>query len=601
MQIDIIDLDSLFDPKGAQETIVETTQPIQVNWDEILTEWSYRLPKGYPTVIDGKFTEYEEVKILNEILDERGLSTLPSQIVVNEVVTVNQLSSNPTDVKEAFVCLFADAELRSPGFFDLYRKCLDKNLSPSERKKTTDKVKSILNTTATSYGKNYGIAGYGKMAEFTAQALSNIKQYKADVIILNNGVGAADTVIAKFAGILKAGLVKRDEFFEAIRKHAVELINTNYQIKGYFPDNWCPGDIYFVLDQGKANKALQTKQLNIGANSLNNYFYGSSNTKAPILAVSLKMQKAQAGKGTTFIKNVVVDGVTPQDKAGKDVGNQQVIKFRDVKRRLNTYYFDKTDWKKNPATFAKVRQSVVQLSKFVNLPNAPLKTNEVKELTAYLTKNQSVIQKAVDTVSKRLEKTINTATTFQQAYTRFVNNLKAMKIEKVEGNSADFLKSIEAKNKQGKQGNQGKLDTAKLQEILSQKAATYDLASTLVEKWTEKTKKVSPAFAEYLTKVKNPFIAITLFAIAQHGLNPNFYKAVGQNNASTGTLSEFPSNSVVDEKKSISKLKVVDSPGQAGFYIEYLLTINNHTYRTTLTFRFSKDQIRVEVEELAEV
>ena len=92
-----------------------------------------------------------------------------------------------------------------------------------------------------------------------------------------------------------------------------------------------------------------------------------------------------------------------------------------------------------------------------------------------------------------------------------------------------------------------------------------------------------------------------MFAIAQHGLNPNFYKAIGTNNASVGTISEFPSNSTVDEKKSVQNLKVVDSSGQAGFYIEYFLNINNHTYKTTLVFRFSKDQIRIEVEELAAV
>jgi len=173
-----------------------------------------------------------------------------------------------------------------------------------------------------------------------------------------------------------------------------------------------------------------------------------------------------------------------------------------------------------------------------------------------------------------------------------------MRIDKVEGNSRDFVKQIELKNKQD---GGGKLDTNKIQALMTQKSATYDLASTLIEKWTEKTKKISPAFAAHLEQVKNPFIAITMFAIAQHGLNPDFYKAVGRNNGSTGAVSEFPSNSVVDEKKSIQQLKIVDSPGQAGFYVEYLLRINNHTYQTTLTFRFSKDQIRIEVEELKEV
>ena len=213
----------------------------------------------------------------------------------------------------------------------------------------------------------------------------------------------------------------------------------------------------------------------------------------------------------------------------------------------------------------------------------------------YLSKNNTTIQKAVQDVNNQLKDSVDTATIFRQAYTRFVNNLKALGIQKVEGESADFVNQIEARNRKD---NKGELDTAKLQGILSQKAATYDLASTLIEKWTEETKKISPAFADYLDKVKNPFVAITLFAIAQHGLNPNFYKAIGRNDGGTGTISEFPSNSVVDEKSSVNQLEIKDSAGQAGFYVEYYLNINTHTYRTTLTFRFSKDQIRVEVEEL---
>ena len=49
---------------------------MQINFDDILTEWSYRLPKGFPTVVDGKFTERNEVIILNEILEEKGLNSM---------------------------------------------------------------------------------------------------------------------------------------------------------------------------------------------------------------------------------------------------------------------------------------------------------------------------------------------------------------------------------------------------------------------------------------------------------------------------------------------------------------------------------------------
>ncbi len=461
--------------------------------------------------------------------------------------------------QEAMVCLFVDAILTDPSILETYRAGLNKKADPKEQKKTATTVKTLLSKVARVHGKNYGIAGYSKMGDFVAEALIDVKGRKSDIILINNGIGAADAIVSSFGTKIKPGMVRRDEAFNAIRKQAVDLINQNYGIKNYFPDNWCPGDVYLFLNN-KAFAAVNAKSLNIGKDSLNDYFYGSTNTKGSIIAVSLKMQLAQAGKATTFIKNVVVADVSTNDKQGKDAGTQQVIKFRDIKRRLEKYYF--TDvWKKEAGSFAKVKSALSGLAKMAGLQNVPLKPAQTKELQTYLNKNKALLKKTVDAFSSKLGKTVDTASTFQQAYTRFVKNLKDMNIEKVEGDSRSFLKKVEDKNKQD---NKGKLNTSKMQELLSQKAATYDLASVLIEKWTEKTRKISPAFEEHLKKVKNPFIAITMFAIAQHGLNPNFYKAIGTNNGSTGSISEFPSNSVVDEKKSIQQLKVIDSPGQAG-------------------------------------
>ena len=81
----IIDLDSLFENnKQHMQTVnegVEVTSEVgSVDFDEVLSEWSYRCPKGYPTVVDGVFTERAEVEILNQLLEERGLQTLPLPI-----------------------------------------------------------------------------------------------------------------------------------------------------------------------------------------------------------------------------------------------------------------------------------------------------------------------------------------------------------------------------------------------------------------------------------------------------------------------------------------------------------------------------------------
>lgn len=49
----------------------------KVNWDDIIAEWSYRLPKGFPTMKNGKFTVKSELKVLQEVLTENGIKEMP--------------------------------------------------------------------------------------------------------------------------------------------------------------------------------------------------------------------------------------------------------------------------------------------------------------------------------------------------------------------------------------------------------------------------------------------------------------------------------------------------------------------------------------------
>ena len=48
-----------------------------INWDDIIAEWSYRLPKGFPTMKNGKFTIKSELKVLQEVLAENGINEMP--------------------------------------------------------------------------------------------------------------------------------------------------------------------------------------------------------------------------------------------------------------------------------------------------------------------------------------------------------------------------------------------------------------------------------------------------------------------------------------------------------------------------------------------
>lgn len=92
-----IDLDNILNTKEEpKQEVVENIQPVVIDWDDILLEWSYRLPKGFPTVVDGKFVDREEIIILNEILEERELPLLITP------QTTNHLNEASTKVATAF-------------------------------------------------------------------------------------------------------------------------------------------------------------------------------------------------------------------------------------------------------------------------------------------------------------------------------------------------------------------------------------------------------------------------------------------------------------------------------------------------------------------
>jgi hypothetical protein len=59
------------------DNISEAIESVSVDWDELLEDVCYKLPNGYPTIVDGKFTEADEITIINEALEERGLQSLP--------------------------------------------------------------------------------------------------------------------------------------------------------------------------------------------------------------------------------------------------------------------------------------------------------------------------------------------------------------------------------------------------------------------------------------------------------------------------------------------------------------------------------------------
>lgn len=79
--------------------------------DDILLEWSYRLPKGYPTVVDGQFTSEAELNILKEVLRENNVADVPSifQRIANQPITLTEAEEGYN--KEDLINLIKSAQL----------------------------------------------------------------------------------------------------------------------------------------------------------------------------------------------------------------------------------------------------------------------------------------------------------------------------------------------------------------------------------------------------------------------------------------------------------------------------------------------------------
>jgi len=128
----IIDLDSHFKtikPSKIATEIKTYSKPLNVDYDEILSEWCYRLPKGYPTMVDGKFSSKKELKLLQEILKENGITEMPD---FNNVAPIKMQS--PTPIREE-----EDVQITASDLVKLLGNP-DSNFS----QKTLDRVASLL-------------------------------------------------------------------------------------------------------------------------------------------------------------------------------------------------------------------------------------------------------------------------------------------------------------------------------------------------------------------------------------------------------------------------------------------------------------------------
>lgn len=128
----------------------------------------------------------------------------------------------------------------------------------------------------------------------------DMKTFSAYATTVNQNMSHGNTFAAFFENNTDF-YVERDQLFENIRKIGSE-------ISGYPKDKWCPGDVYFIKNGGETEiekrltlatqqKTDNKEQALATINSLfSDKYLESVDDETPIVAVSLKMAEAQAGK-----------------------------------------------------------------------------------------------------------------------------------------------------------------------------------------------------------------------------------------------------------------------------------------------------------------
>jgi hypothetical protein len=525
------------------------------------------------------------------------LKHILKKLVLTEATTDIKRPNTGNDIslKEGLVCLFYDVFKDSSLVKDIEELHAIVTTKQAAEQIVEDDVKKIVDKIAQVYNKNKQYYGVGKsMPENLDLYIKYVflKKEPKDIAILTNAISAAAVIHKEISA---EGRIIREQNFENIRSKAVSLIKEQYNLR-VLPDNWCPGDVYLVLNQSGIANCLKAETVNIGKSSLNYQFEKDGD----LIALSLKEEKAQAGKATTFAKTVFTNSfeadIKPEDKYGTS-DNKALAEISAKITRFQDYYYGKGKSRPQSYINAITKNRVLHPSINSILKAAGKPTTKTEKLVKkyeseaeFLKVNKSLFDdlfSSIDVIKSKLssgDSSKKVEDAFSKSRSKFIDDIKKYKVEVDAEDNKKFAKEIKEKNE----------DYIK---VISMKTAAYELASLIIDKWTDKNAKISPAYKK-IQDMTNPFVALTAFAIAETGLSPSFYKVIGSTKSLMGHADYFDAKAEIDIDSSSSTMKLVDSVGQAGFMLDYVTKLGNKKYATTLVFRFSNDSIRIEVQEL---
>lgn len=542
---------------------------------------------NYKNLLD---TEHIILSSIRELLKE----SYSKEETIDESTTLRE--TNTPEFKEGLVVYFSALPSNK-------LKLVEEKLSKPE-----DKQKKISLSEPDS-DKLYGAKSYGLVID-AVKHLSNDIVKTSEKSFYYNALSVAKKLQEIFKGPLEAD--RGDYTYSKLRNKAVQLIKDGYQM-ALTADKWCPADIYIYNDGGSPAKMLNAESLNIGDDSFNAYFQPDiKNIKDGLIGISLKEEKAQAGKATSFFKTLERKENYPEapklsgnskyvlsiaynfDQAVKSYGkdSQKAIGYIATAHASAEILSEKlkdADVVKND--LLNILKTTFGASDLKSIKNARGRYDKDTTRELFVKKNlksfvipssvQTNIDKLFNSVRKKIE------TEYTNARKQFLNVLTKSNME-VPVQTPD-LKSMGM-------------------ETVLKKTSCYMVASWVLDGINSKKLNIPPVY-QSIIKEKNAFVAMTAYAIGMAGVSPTFFKMVGSSKGGTAHVETFYGSGFLnlDEKQSVI---IGDSPGRKGFFVEFITAVKLEEkkgskpvsrYKVSLDFRYAGEAINIEVSELKAV
>ena len=576
-------LDDMLAPKKQEEVKpIEPTQEsvVYVNWSDILTEWSYRCPKGYPTVVDGVFTEYEEVKILNEILEEKFGDGIPLP-----EVSLQAPNSKDTDYKEGMVIYFLGLDEKD---FKSYYEYFN---NPQSAKKLPGFKKPLH----ADYFKPGDVDKIKNAIQFLGANQAGVKGQK-DLRSFIEPFAAAKTIRDMFGQqFADRGVVKYKKLRDTAAAAASELI----QKERVDSDKWCPADI-FIYGGNVPSSYFDGKPLNLGTKNINGSFVTKPGNipAGKIVGISLKESEARAGKAKSF-----------QDVLTRKNNYQAAPTLsEDLKAHVSILYHTE-EALKDPTKLYYLSEVARRLSKLKSLQTNKAIADFYKTLVPIVTKAFGGVlgkekAKKAGVEGQLTSKQVKVIGEKFELYAKAIQQGVQKIYDKERGTFAQEAKRLKYKISQPISRAKGKPSISTTTHTLLKKAGCYQIASWFITGLDKGGLDIPEAFKS-LSRERGAFVALTAYAVGMGGISPNFLKVKGATTPDGGHVETFYGSGFL--KAVGDKMEIIDSPDFKGFQVIVTTAAYESNdakakpaiyYKTVLDFRYSGDALFIEVGKL---